>query len=150
MEKRKLRKKWHICSSTQNLYSCRKQNKGRTPKKIKAFVFTNLNPWSFLDKNRNFNVFFHLLCIQHAKKYIEPLHNQKWTKTQKVEHRKQWAHQRRLRNTKKCKLLYREKSENKIKAEHKKKFKLLCLRSCTRGFFEIKITALMCSSTFST
>ena len=29
------------------------------------------------DKNRSFNVFFHLLWIQHAKKYIEPLHHQK-------------------------------------------------------------------------
>ena len=40
--------------------------------------------------------------------------------------------------------------ENKIKAEHPKKFKLLCLRTCTLGFFEINIVALMCSSTFST
>ena len=58
-----------------NFYIVRsqKQNKGRTPKKIKAFVFTNLYSWSFWDKNRSFSVFFHLLCIQHAKKYIEPL-----------------------------------------------------------------------------
>ena len=111
-------------------------------------MFTNLYSWSFWDKNRNFNVFFHLLCIQHAKKYIEPLHHQKRTKTQKARHRKQWA-QWRFSNTKKFKLLYREKSEKKIKAEQPKKFKLLCLRTCRHGVFEIKMAALMCSSTFS-
>jgi len=61
---------------------------------------------------------------------------------------KQWARWRKLRNTKKFKLLYCEKSENKIKAEHPKKFKLLCLRTCTHGVFEIKIVTLICSSTF--
>jgi len=45
-------------------------------------------------------VFFHLLCIEHAK-----------------------------RTQKKFKPLYWEKLENKIKVEHKK-FKLLCLRTC--------------------
>ena len=95
-------------------------------------------------------MFFHLLRIQHAKKYIEPLHHQKMTKTQKAGYRKQWTRWRRLRNTKKFKLLYCEKSENKIKVEHPKKFKLLCLWTCTHGVFEIKIVALMCSSTFST
>ena len=55
---------------------------------------------------------------------------------------------RRLRNTKKFKLLYCEKSENKIKVEHPKKFKLLYLRTCTHEVFEIKIAALICSSTF--
>jgi len=34
------------------------------------------------------------------------------------------------KNTKKFKLLNWEKSENKIKAEHHKKFKFLCLRNC--------------------
>jgi len=38
--------------------------------------------------------------------------------------------------------------ENKIKAEHPKKFKLLCLRTYTHEVFEIKITTLMCYSTF--
>jgi len=50
---------------------------------------------------------------------------------------------------KKFKLLYCEKSENKIKAEHQKKFKLLCFRTYSHGVFEIKMTALMCSSNFS-
>ena len=39
--------------------------------------------------------------------------------------------------------------ENKIKAEHPKKFKLLCLRTYTHEVFEIKIATLICSSSFS-
>ena len=45
--------------------------------------------------------------------------------------------------------MYCEKSENKIKAEHQKKFKFLCFRTCSHGVFEIKMTYLMCSSNFS-
>ena len=36
-----------------------------------------------------------------------------------------------------------------IKGRTPKKIKFLCLRTCTHGVFEIKIAALICSSTFS-
>ena len=56
---------------------------------------------------------------------------------------------RRIRSESERKGSAHKWKKNKIKAEHLKKFKLLCLRTCSHGVFEMKMAALMCSSTLS-
>ena len=126
-----------------------RSNKTKEHKKIQSFVPTEprnqKEKWN-TSQTCSFHVGHYLLSslLLLVTKILNATDlNPKCEKTKKKQH---W---RRLRNTKKFKLLYCEKLENKIKVEHPKKFKLLCLRTCTLGFFEIKIAALMCSSTFS-